>query len=389
MKKKWFFAALTVVSVVVLSLAACGQTDESNDSIADLKGDVARLQSEKISDESYISSLEADSAAKDVRIAELESEIAAAINESESSVEESSDDDSNYDDAVYYDTLEELVAEYRSGEWDGKALRRRRGSDNITAELSSFGYITERKDDGYRIWDTPILCPDLPDGKTPWDYIDSYHDDETAVQFCLEYDGIHRYQCGEEISFWPIDDVTSDSKFCGLYRHGPCVIVGERVSIPDSHGDRIIEYSDDGNLSTIVEGVLVHGMDDSGGIATVSFYDGVIQYWYGTRKDDRIFTVAENATDAACVRYANHIFFTKEDGSTYVVNINTVFEDEDFDAISRHQFQLGQEGVAYYVSEYQKLEDEHWNDSKDSPYYGERDCILLWLLDEHCTSILE
>lgn len=392
------FAVLTVSLVALLSLVACGSDDiESHvDRIAALEGSISALQKQTADDALRIATLEASSESQRAYIAELESQVTtlsvaaepvspAAL--SESTATEDPSDTPGYEDASYYDTVEELVAEYRSGEWDGKALRRRRGSNDITAELSITGSIWEHE--GTRpIFDT-VICPDLPDGKTSVDYIDHYYDDETAVYFCLDYNGIHRYQCGEEISFWPIDDVTANSEFCGLYRHGPCVIVGEQVNIPDSYGDRIIEYSDDGNLSTIVEGVLFHALDDSSIITTVSFHDGVIQYWHGTREGDRIFTVAEGATDAACVRFANYIFFTKEDGYAYVVNINAVFENEDFDATSRHQFRLGQEGVEYYAAEYQRLKDEHRNDPKDAPYYDERDRTLLLLLDEYCTSTTE
>lgn len=374
MKKKWFFAALTVVSVVVLSLAACGQTDESNDSIADLKGDVARLQSEKISDESYISSLEADSAAKDARIAELESEIAAAINESESSVEESSDDDFGYDDAVYYDTLEELVAEYRSGEWDGDDWRYYRKNGNGTTIGHSDGEIKIHVQVALEDYiDVCSQCstgiyPDLPDEKTPRDYIDTYyHDEANDNSFeCIMLDGVHAYSKGQETNFYPLDDVAIDSEFT-FFGRTKCV----------RSGGKFIDYQATGGPVILLENVVGEYALTDDYRQYFALYDGqTIEIIVRDSREDEYetYTIANDATSIYC-SLSNTVLYTSVDGLTYLICLDDwndvwpAIENRNLDAIPRHC--LGQESPEYYIAEYRRFAIA-FEEEKESMSHEER-----------------
>lgn len=379
MKKKWFCTALAAVSAVALSLVACGQADEPNDSIASLKSDVSRLQNEKLSDESHISSLEADSAAKDARIAELELEIAALTAVPESTIDEdqTADSDTGEDYAgVYYDSLEELVAMYRSGAWNGDTCCRRDG--RLWATMNTRGELEEgERNESFGYYDYDFsgtgIYPDLPDGYIHNGYERCWYDSMDEVFTCLESDGLHRYHHGQETGFWPISGVDEESKLFRFSRYGICVIAG----------GCIIQCTDDGEVLTLAEGVIGFYMNDSGTIDVFTFHDGEIQLWVCYYGEDVRHTVASGVTAAACTstpsnfdNYLLNVIFTDTSGYTYFVeyedmDVECAIRTGDFNPELLYQHRLGQETPDYYVLEYIRIVDacrEAWrNGEEDQP----------------------
>lgn len=339
MKKTSFVTVVGLVSCLLFT--ACGETevDDTKAYIASLEAENASLKLDKTINEMNIKAFKEELSSKNDCIAELEAVVSAIS---------ASDDNFNYDDETY-SSIEELVVEYRSGVWDGEQLHRKRETNLVAMVEPNTGQIVMYDNDDRHRYRTDAY-PDLPDGKTPRSYIDCRY--QEGIFTCLENDGAHRYQYGEEISFWPIDGITEDSKFFRLNRHPKSIVVG----------NKIIEYSDDGAFSVLAEGVIYHERYDSGGIDVVSLHDGVLQFWCNNRDDDLIFVVADGVTNAVCLRYANYIVFTKDDGYTYITDIFGALDDNNTDAIPLYQFQLGQEKAEYYVTEYQKMEEDFFNE---------------------------
>lgn len=358
----------TIAGVVIcLSLSGCGSTgDRGSEHYAQLESRIAELEAElrNSKDTSNLGTEVSPIAEKP----KTEQGIVMLTPVSPSPTP-APEPDNDYD-RLYYSSTEELVKMYRSGEWDGNDECFHRGDDRI-ASLSYTGEINEyeRGDryEDFKEYPPTNLYPDLPDGHIPTDYIDylRYHwqDSWSLGGFeCLEADGVHIYEKGEEKAFYPVDGITEESTFAYLFRVGECIYTGSQI----------INYQADGGYSIVLDNVVDLREYDGGSKEIIMFHDNEIQYFGNWRHEDRgdqSYTITKTATAVACTEWGLNVVFTDADGYTYIVNLDdrdTALAIEAGNTDVLYQYRLGQEAPEYYVAAYEDLTDEYiasWGDS--------------------------
>ena len=133
--------------------------------------------------------------------------------------------------------------------------------------------------------------------------------------------------------------------------------------------DHIFELMDDGTAPVFLSNLIEFRVHDWGTTEIVTLSDsGQLEYWADHHDGEESFVIARDVTAACVTSYLMRVIFTTADGLTYIVDLENYgdvrYSIKIGDKDAAYLYQLGNESVEYYLSEYGIYTEEYFTDDK-------------------------